>query len=142
MDWRVHSYIVVEEPGDEVERGVQVLGPHSIVVEQRRSSIGVSTVLHLLDGDRCGAETGDTLPSSVRGELRVHETGDERDVLGRIRDLVQYAGLDLVTPTLVRTVLAGEVPGPGLTGCKLRRQTVRLRYRRDTETLHWLYRKG
>ena len=84
----------------------------------------MSTVLHLLDGDGLGTETGDTLPGSVRRELRVHEAGDERDVLLWVGDLVQDAGLHLVAPALVSPVLAGEVPGAAITGSKLR-PTVR-----------------
>ena len=75
------DYIVVQQPGDECEGGLQTFGSQAIDVEQGRPSIRVHTVLHLLDGDGLSPEVCDAFSSSVRGKLGVHEAGYQRDIL-------------------------------------------------------------
>ena len=63
------DYIVVQQPGDECEAGLQILGSQPIDVEQSRPGIRLHAVLDLLHGDGVGPEVSDALSSGVRREL-------------------------------------------------------------------------
>ena len=63
------DYIVVQQPGDECEAGLQILGSQPIDVEQSRPGIRLHAVLDLLHGDGVRPEVSDALSSGVRREL-------------------------------------------------------------------------
>merc|ERR550539_2314814 len=63
--------IVVKQPGDECEGGVQAFGSQPIDVEQGRADIRVHTVLHLLDSDGLSPEVCNAFSSSVRRKLGI-----------------------------------------------------------------------
>ena len=75
------DYIVVKQPGDECESGVQIFGSQAIDVEQGRPNIGLHTVLHLLDSDGLSPEVCDAFSSRVRREHGIHQASYQRNIL-------------------------------------------------------------
>ena len=83
---------------------------HPNVVEQDRPLHSIPAHLNILGRGQGDAQAVETVVSGGRRMLGGHHAVDERHLPLLVRDHVEKTRLELVTPALMGTVLAGEVP--------------------------------
>ena len=79
--------VVVEEPGHEVEGGVEAVCLHADVVQQRGALAGARALRHLVRGGRRYPELGQAHVGGGVGVVGAHHTADQGHELQGVRHL-------------------------------------------------------